>query len=72
MNPKNPREIYAAAWTARRRPWSIDSGSEEGGIWKSMDGGNTWNKLSGGLPGGMVGKIDVTVSPANPEAASGP
>jgi photosystem II stability/assembly factor-like uncharacterized protein len=67
MNPKNPRELYAAAWTVERKPWTINSGSEEGGIWKSTDAGETWNKLSGGLPRGMVGKIDVTVSPANPD-----
>jgi photosystem II stability/assembly factor-like uncharacterized protein len=67
MNPKNPREMYAAAWTVERKPWSITSGSEEGGIWKSTDGGETWNQLRGGLPRGMIGKVDVTVSPANPD-----
>jgi len=67
MNPKNPREMYAAAWTVERTPWSITSGSEEGGIWKSTDGGETWNQLRGGLPRGMIGKVDVTVSPANPD-----
>ncbi|MFQ5742395.1 MAG: WD40/YVTN/BNR-like repeat-containing protein [Acidobacteriota bacterium] len=69
MNPRNPREIYAAAWTVERKPWTIDSGSEEGGIWKTTDGGDTWKKLTGGLPTGIVGKIDVTVSPPNPDRA---
>ena len=45
------------------------SGSTDGGIYKTMDGGETWKKLGGGLPRGMVGKSGVTVSPANPDRA---
>lgn len=67
MNAKNPREIYAGMWTAERKPWSMISGSEEGGIYKTTDGGDTWKKLAGGLPTGLVGKIGLTVSPANPD-----
>ena len=43
------------------------SGAEEGGVYKSNDGGDTWMKLEGGLPTGVVGKVGVTVSPANPD-----
>lgn len=67
LNPHNPREVYAAMWRAERKPWSMISGSEDGGIFKSSDGGDTWKKLSGGLPEGLVGKIGITVSPANPD-----
>ncbi|NKB90430.1 MAG: glycosyl hydrolase [Acidobacteria bacterium] len=67
MDPSNPRILYATAWTVYRNPWTIHSGSEEGGVWRSKDGGDTWEKLGGGLPGGVVGKIDVTVSPPMPE-----
>lgn len=67
LNPNNPREIYAGAWTAERKPWTMVSGSEEGGIFKSTDGGDNWDRLKGGLPQGLVGKTSVTVSPANPE-----
>ena len=67
MDPSNPRILFASAWTVYRKPWSIHSGSAEGGIFRSKDGGATWDKLEGGLPAGMVGKIDVTVSPPNPE-----
>lgn len=67
LNPQNPRELYAAMWRAERKPYSMLSGSEDGGIFKSIDGGDTWKKLSGGLPEGMVGKIGITVSPANPD-----
>jgi photosystem II stability/assembly factor-like uncharacterized protein len=64
--PSNPNIIYATVWRAERKPWTIISGGEEQGIYKSIDGGDTWEKLGGGLPEGTVGKIDLAVSPANP------
>jgi len=64
LDPTNPRILFAALWTVRRSPWTIDSGSEESGLFKSMDGGDTWVKLGGGLPAGVVGRIAVAVSPA--------
>jgi hypothetical protein len=67
MNPRNPRILYAAMWRAERKPWTMISGSAEGGIWRSVDGGDTWKKLGGGLPEGVTGKIGLTVSPANPQ-----
>jgi photosystem II stability/assembly factor-like uncharacterized protein len=67
MNPVNPRELYAGAWRGERKPWAMISGGEEGGIYKTTDGGDTWTKLEGGLPVGVVGKVGVTVSPANPD-----
>ena len=65
IDATNPRILYAAAWRAERKPWTLVSGSEEGGVWKTTDSGDTWTKLGGGLPEGLVGKIGVTVSPAN-------
>jgi len=67
MNPKNPRELYAGMWRGERKPWAMISGGEEGGVYKSADGGDTWTKLLGGLPEGVVGKVGVTVSPADPD-----
>jgi len=67
MDPSNPRVIYAAMWTVERKPWTIDSGSEESGLFKTTDGGDTWNKVANGLPEGIVGRIAVTVSPADPD-----
>lgn len=65
--PGNPNVAYAAAWKAERKPWTIISGgnNDEGGIYKTEDGGQTWNKLNKGLPKGLIGKIDLAVSPAN-------
>lgn len=65
--PNNPKIIYAAMWRNERKPWTIISGANKiGGIYKSIDGGDTWNKLSKGLPQGLIGKIDLAVSPADP------
>tara|TARA_R110002051_G_scaffold137916_2_gene210569 strand:- start:72069 stop:75062 length:2994 start_codon:yes stop_codon:yes gene_type:complete len=65
--PGNPNVIYAAAWKAQRTPWTIISGGEnsEGGIYKSVNGGKDWIKLKTGLPKGLIGKIDLAVSPVD-------
>ena len=62
--PGNPNVVYAAAWKARRTPWTIISGGEnkEGGIYKSVNGGKDWTKLETGLPKRLIGKIDLAVS----------
>lgn len=65
MDVTNPRIIYAAYWDHRRFPWKVQSGGPGSGIWKSVDGGVTWNKLTEGLPKGVMGKIGVSVSRAN-------
>lgn len=67
LNPENPDEIYAALWRAERKPWTIISGADqENGIYKSEDGGDSWTKLSNGLPNDLIGKIDLAVTPADP------
>jgi len=65
--PGNPNIVYAAAWKAERKPWTIISGgtNSEGGIYKSVNGGKDWTKLENGLPQGLIGKIDLAVSPLN-------
>lgn len=67
MLPTNPDIVYAAAWKAERKPWTIISGgnNDEGGIYKSINGGKDWEKLSNGLPQGLIGKIDLAVSPVD-------
>ncbi|GMQ80712.1 MAG: hypothetical protein BMS9Abin05_0140 [Rhodothermia bacterium] len=67
LNPANPDEVYAALWFAERKPWTIISGDDtEDGIYKSTDAGRTWKKVENGLPQGLVGKIDLAVSPDDP------
>ena len=67
MNLSNPRELYAGMWRGERKPWKLISGAEEGGVYKTTDGGDTWTKLKGGLPEGLVGKVGVSISQADPE-----
>ncbi len=64
IDPNNPRILYAAMWDHQRTPWQIKSGGPGSGIYKSTDGGRNWKKVCKGLPENM-GKIGVTVSPAN-------
>lgn len=66
--PDNPNTVYATMWRAERKPWTIISGGHQaGGVYKSTDGGNTWTKKTNGLPMGLIGKIDLAVSAANPD-----
>src|SRR5688572_30444175 len=69
FDPTNPNILYAGFWEVHRKPWTLESGGPGGGIFKSTDGGDTWNELtrSPGLPKGLVGKVGITVSPANPD-----
>jgi len=62
----DPNTVYAAMWRAERKPWTIISGGREGGVYRSRDGGDTWTKLGGGLPGVLVGKADLAVSANDP------
>ena len=66
MDATNPRILYAAMWDHQRTPWMVRSGGPGSGLWKSVDGGDTWKRAQEGLPK-LVGKIGVSVSPANPD-----
>jgi len=68
MNFSNPNELYAGMYRGFRKGWDIISGgpATEGGIYKSTDGGETWTKLSAGLPQNLVGKIDISIARSNP------
>ncbi|HEU5132426.1 MAG TPA: hypothetical protein VFT26_10000, partial [Pyrinomonadaceae bacterium] len=69
LDPTNPNILYAGFWEVYRKPWTLESGGPGSGIFKSTDGGDTWNELTRnpGLPKGMVGKVGIAVSPANPD-----
>jgi photosystem II stability/assembly factor-like uncharacterized protein len=66
LDPTNPRVLYAAFWDHQRLPWKMRSGGPGSGIHKTTDGGETWKKLTEGLPKGVMGKVKVAVSPALP------
>jgi len=66
MDMNNPRILYASVWQHRRYPWLIESGGEHSGLYKSTDGGETWNKMNKGLPKAF-GKSGISVSRANSE-----
>ena len=67
INPDNENELLASFWTVRRKPWTLVDGSDEGGVFMSKDAGKTWEKVTEGLPKGLMGKIEVEYSPANPK-----
>lgn len=66
INPENPEILYAGMWEFRRSPDFFTSGGQGSGLYKSIDGGDSWEKLSNGLPDSEKGRIAVAVSPVLP------
>ena len=66
MDPSNPSTLYAGMWQVRRTPSFFTSGGRNGGLHKSTDGGDTWKRLRETLPEGELGRIAISVSPAQP------
>jgi photosystem II stability/assembly factor-like uncharacterized protein len=69
VDPGNPNILYAGFWEVFRKPWTLESGGPGGGLFKSLDGGDTWTEITRnqGLPKSVVGKIGITASAANPD-----
>ncbi|MFH0759488.1 MAG: glycosyl hydrolase [Bacteroidota bacterium] len=67
MDPENPDVLFAGMWTFRRTAWDFNSGGPGSGLYKSTDGGASWEILKTGLPAGEKGRIAVRISPADPD-----
>jgi photosystem II stability/assembly factor-like uncharacterized protein len=65
MNPHDPDTLYAAMWDYQRFPWALRQFGPDSGLYKSTDGGDSWNKIDNGLPA-KLGKIAVAAS-ADPD-----
>jgi photosystem II stability/assembly factor-like uncharacterized protein len=70
LQPGHPNVVFATLWHGLRKPWTIISGSpasEGAGLYKSTDGGDTWNKLKDGLPSELFGRANVSISNSAPD-----
>ncbi|MGE5361941.1 MAG: WD40/YVTN/BNR-like repeat-containing protein [Bacteroidales bacterium] len=67
LQPGNPDVVYAWMSRLERKPWTIISGSRDGGFYKSTDGGATFTKIVNGLPNELIGKGNLAVTPAKPD-----
>lgn len=66
MDPTNPNVMYAAFWEYRRTGWSFSSGGTQSALYKTTDGGKSWNKIHNGFPTGQLGRIAMAVAPSSP------
>lgn len=67
MDPRNPNILYCASYQRRRHVWTMINGGPESAIYKSIDAGANWEKITNGLPSVDMGKIGLAISPVNPD-----
>ena len=67
IDPRDPERVYAATWQHHRTVAAVMDGGPKSAIYRSEDGGDTWQKLANGLPEGKMGKIGLAVSPQQPD-----
>lgn len=66
MDPKNPKVLYASMWQFRRKPWTFSSGGETSGLFKSVDGGDNWDRIDQAFADdNMLGRICIAISPSD-------
>src|SRR5262245_51369647 len=66
VDPEDPRIVYAGMWQFRRKAWAFSSGGAGSGLYKSSDGGDTWKKVTQGLPEGDLGRVGISIAPSKP------
>lgn len=67
FHPRNPDVLFATSWERQRGPYYLESGGPGSALWKSTDGGDSWEKVEGGgLPETMLGKMNVAFAPSYP------
>ncbi|MBW3537151.1 MAG: glycosyl hydrolase [Actinobacteria bacterium] len=68
LDPANPSVLFAAIWEAQRYPWALSSGGPDSGLWRSVDGGESWEELTDkpGFPQALLGRIGVCAAPSRP------
>ncbi|HEV3115575.1 MAG TPA: hypothetical protein VGY58_00890, partial [Gemmataceae bacterium] len=67
LDPRNPDVLLAASYQRRRHVWTLIDGGPESALYRSTDGGATWNQLKSGLPTGELGRIGLAMAPSNPD-----
>lgn len=67
MSPGNPQVLFACMWEFRRYPWTLIDGGPGSAIYRTTDGGDTWQKLTKGLPEGPWGRSSIAIAPSNPD-----
>lgn len=65
MDPSNPNILYASMWEFRRTGWSFNSGGAKSALYKSTDGGVSWDKIHNGFPEGKLGRLAIAVAPSD-------
>ncbi len=65
IDPSDPSRVYAASYERRRRAWNFDGAGPGSGIWRSLDGGDHFTRLEGGLPTGEIGRIGLALFPGD-------
>ena len=67
LHPEHPDTLYAATWERKRRPGHYYYGGQSSGVYRSYDGGDSWERLEQGLPQGEVGRIGLALCPSAPQ-----